>query len=444
MLNPIDLLRLVVVALLTSVAPARADGPSVLLLSVDTLRADALSTYGYPHPITPNLDALAARGVLFEDAQTVIGKTGPSFATVFSSLYPPTHGARRNGVSMREDAPVLAEILSAEGYATAAFISNWTLRKNLAAVHRGFDFYDETFDRKRYGVAGAERSAEAIVASALAWITEQRAAEPERPVFLWVHLSEPHNPYVLHEQFAPPQPPQEERTDGWQKRWRYASEVGFTDHWIAKFLDGLEPRLPAKERLNVFLSDHGESLGEHGYWGHGKNTHWANLRVPLFFWGQGVPSGRRLDAPASLVDIAPTLLDLLSLDIPDSFAGSSLVQAWSGSMDADRYRYAFGDRHTAMREKSRSTFKNPLEISLETAGTKVIFSFEQRGVRFYDVAEDPAENRPLTESPVEVRPPLARQLANWYRELEKFESKSGVLSDEDREKLEALGYIGAP
>ncbi|MEM9404953.1 MAG: sulfatase [Acidobacteriota bacterium] len=430
--------------LATLAGPAAAEKPSLLLISVDTLRADALSSYGYPHPISPTLDALAAQGVLFEDAQTVIGKTGPAFATVFSSLYPPTHGARRNGVRMREDVPVLAELLSAEGYATAAFISNWTLRTNLAAVHRGFDVFDETFDRKRYGVTGAERSAEAIVKASLAWIAEQRATEPDQPVFLWVHFSEPHNPYVLHEEFAPPKPPESERTEGWQKRWRYASEVGFTDHWIAKFLEDLEPHLSSNGRLNVFLSDHGESLGEHGYWGHGKNTHWANLRVPLFFWGDGVPRGQRLASPASLVDVAPTLLELLSLEAPESFTGRSLKGAWTGDFDEARHRYSFGDRHTAIRVKSRSTFKNPLEIALETSGTKVIFSFEKRQARFYDIAGDPSENRPLQESPIEARPPLARQLANWYRGLEKFESRSGVLSDEDREKLEALGYIGAP
>ncbi len=428
------------------VLPLAAEGkerPHVLLLTVDTLRADALSAYGYPHVVSPRLDSLAASGVLFEDAQTVIGKTGPAFASLFSSLYPPTHGARRNGVSMRPDVPVLAELLKAEGYTTAAFISNWTLRSRLAAVHRGFDHFDETFDRKRNAFGAVERSAEAITAASSAWLQSFRAQNPDAPLFLWVHYSEPHTPYVLHEEVAPPAPPRGARRSGWEKRWRYASEVAFTDQWVGRLLDRVEQHMPAADRLNVFVSDHGESMGEHSYWGHGKNAHWANLRIPLFFWGEGVPRGQRITSGASIVDVTPTVLDLLDIEAPSGFAGQSLRPAWQGSTAEPRPRYAIGDRGTALGKGGRETFKNPLQISLELGTVKAIFSFDNRKMEYFDLAQDPLEEDPLREPPVEMRPPLGRRLANWYRELEKYEARSGVLSDEDLEQLKSLGYVGS-
>jgi arylsulfatase A-like enzyme len=418
------------------------DQPHVLLVSVDTLRADALSAYGYPEKVTPNLDALAERGVLFEDTLTTIGKTGPAFSSLFTSLYPPTHGARRNGVPMRPDVDSLPELLAQRGYQTAAFISNWTLRRNLAAVDRGFEHFDQEFTRKRNLFGAAERDAPSVIASTLAWLESSR--DRSRPLFLWVHFSEPHDPYDRHEGFGVPRPPPSERTKGWQKRWRYASEVAFTDHAIGELLRSLEPHLPAEETVVVFVADHGESLGEHDYWGHGKNTLWPNLRIPLMLSGPGVPKDVRIAAPASIVDVLPTLLELLGVEPPKRLEGVSLVPSWAGSLPTERPRFTFADRHTVIGPEARDSFEHPLEIAMVANGVKTVYEFDTRRTRFFDLHSDPLEVKPLESSPLPATPPLYRQLASWYRDLPKYRGGSGQLSEEDLEQLKSLGYIGSP
>ena len=439
--SPSVILLVALLALLAAPAAA-AQRPNVLLISVDTLRADALTCYGYEREITPHVDALAARGVLHTDTLTTIGKTGPAFASLFTSLYPPTHGARRNGVPLRHDVPTLAEILGQAGYQSAAFISNWTLRKNLAAVDRGFDHYDQEFTRKRNIFGAAERDAPSVIAATLQWLTSDR--DRDRPLFLWVHFSEPHDPYDRHEGFAVPRPPASERTKGWQKRWRYASEVAYTDHMIGTLLESVADDLPPSDTLVLFVADHGESLGEHGYWGHGKNTMWPNLTIPLVLAGPGVPAGRRVEGPASIVDVLPTMLELLSLAPPDHMEGMSLVASWREGLPDDRRRFTFADRHTVLGQDARENFEHPLEISLVTRGVKTIYDFEARRARFFDLRRDPDEINPLESPPVTATPPLYRQLAGWYRDLPKYLGSEGKLSDEDLAQLKSLGYVGSP
>ncbi len=415
--------------------------PHLLLITVDTLRADYLGCYGYDGDPTPSLDRLAEQGVLFEDALSVIGKTGPSFATAFSSLYPPSHGARRNGVQMRDDVPVLAEILAEQGYQTAAFITNWTLKHHLSGIGRGFEHYDEHFNLSRHGIGGArERDAKSVTEAAMAWLEQDR--DPDRPLFLWVHYSEPHTPFELHPGHIPPQPSKEDRESGWQKRRKYASEVRFTDSWVGRLLEQTTGFLPAPSTFVVFFADHGESLGEHGYWGHGKNVHWPNLKVPLIFTGPGIPEQTRLSYPASLVDLLPTLLDLLELPASSENAGRTLVPAWDAGAGEERPRFALGEKHTAFSKKKRTRFAHPISISLQTQKAKAVYDFDDRKIQYFDLVNDPQELRPLRAPTQETRPPLGRQLSDWYKNLAKYEQRSGELSDEDRRQLESLGYLG--
>jgi arylsulfatase A-like enzyme len=451
-LTPVSTCAGLALALLASVAPsgaAAAKPRNFLLLTVDTLRADHLGAYGFAQPVSPNIDALAKRGVLFEDALTTIGKTCPAFSSLFTSLFPPTHGARRNGVKMRDDVPLLTEILRRSGYATAAFISNWTLRDRLCGLARGFDHYDEEFTSKRYAVKGAEKGAPEINEAVLGWLRENRrpAAEGSEhgPLFLWVHYSDPHAPYEQHPGYttSPPQPG--ERRDGWQKRWRYASEVRWVDHWIGKLLEELAPYLPAEETYILFLSDHGESLGEHDYWGHGRNTYWPNLDIPLLLTGPEVPAGSRVSSPVSIVDLLPTVLELLAVDTrPEDVEGVSFAGAWrQPTVPPERARFSIGERRTVLGKKGRENYDDPLMIALQTTAAKTVFDFDAQRLVYYDLAVDPLEQHPLTEPPVRSKPPLRRQLANWYRELPKYQSRTeSELLPEDVEKLRALGYIG--
>jgi arylsulfatase A-like enzyme len=426
-------------------APLSAAEPHFVLLSVDTLRADALGAYGAETATTPAIDALAAAGVLFEDAQTTIGKTGPAFASIFTSLYPPTHGSRRNAQRMRSDIPVLAEILGEAGYEAAAFISNWTLRADLVGLDRGFDHYDEEFTEARNAVGVMERHADDIAKAAERWLL-RRAGDDQRggrPLFLWVHFSDPHSPYLERAGFTPPRPPREQRTTGWQRRWRYQSEVNFVDHWLGKLSETIEEVLPGP-RYTLFLSDHGESMGEHDYWGHGKNVHWPNARIPFILAGPGVPEGRRVEAPVGVVDVLPTVLELLELEAPANVAGRSLVPVGNEPAGEDRPRYVIGDKHSALLARSRrnAPYEDPLQISMEVDGAKVLHDFSKRTTVYFDLTVDPQEKRPLPAPPVDLVPPLGRRLVNWYRDLPKYEAKSGaVLSEEDVRQLKSLGYI---
>ena len=419
--------------------------PHFVLLSVDTLRADAVGVYGAEAATTPTIDALAAAGVLFEDAQTTIGKTGPAFASIFTSLYPPTHGSRRNAQRMRSDVPVLAQILGNAGYEAAAFISNWTLRADLVGLDRGFDHYDEEFNQSRNAAGVMERSADDVARAAERWL-RRRARDEERngqPLFLWVHFSDPHSPYLERTGFTPARPPTEQRTSGWQKRWRYQSEVNYVDHWMGRLSRAIEEVLPGP-RFTLFLSDHGESMGEHGYWGHGKNVHWPNARIPMILAGPGVPEGQRVQAPVGVIDVLPTVLDLLDVETPEDIEGRSLAPFRPGGDGGDTPRYVIGDKHSALTAKSRRSapYENPLQISLEVNGAKVLHDFSKRQTIYFDLTADPHEERPLDQPPVDLVPPLGRRLVNWYRDLEKYEAKSGtVLSEDDIKQLKSLGYI---
>ena len=419
--------------------------PHLVLLSVDTLRADAVGAYGAEDAKTPAIDALAAVGMLFEDANTTIGKTGPAFASIFTSLYPPTHGARRNAQRMRSDIPVLAEILSEGGYEAAAFISNWTLRADLVGLDRGFDHYDEEFNQSRNAVGVMERNADDITRAAERWL-RRRAGDQERngqPLFLWVHFSDPHNPYVERAGFTPALPPKDARTAGWQKRWRYQSEVNYVDHWLGRLSEAIEELLPGP-RFTLFLSDHGESMGEHSYWGHGKNVHWPNARIPMVLAGPGLPAALAVKAPVGVVDVLPTVLELLGFEAPAGLEGRSLAPAGGEAETTPRPRFVIGDRHTALFGKSRRSapYENPLQISMELNGAKVLHDFSKRRTVYFDLTVDPREEKPLPEPPVELVPPLGRRLVNWYRALPKYEAKSSaVLSEDDIKQLKSLGYI---
>jgi len=426
-------------------APLPGAEPHFVLLSVDTLRADALGTYGAKSAKTPTIDALSTAGVLFEDAQTTIGKTGPAFASMFTSLYPPTHGARRNAQRMRGDIPVLAEILGEAGYESAAFISNWTLRADLVGLNRGFDHYDEEFNQARNAVGVMERHADDVARAAERWL-RLRADDEERnrrPLFLWVHFSDPHDPYLERTGFTPPRPPQDQRTGGWQRRWRYQSEVNYVDHWLGRLSEAIEEFLPGP-RYTVFVSDHGESMGEHGYWGHGKNVHWPNARIPMILTGPGIPEGRRVEAAVGVIDVLPTVLDLFELEHPAGVEGRSLVPIGDEPEGGARPRYVIGDKHSALFARSRRSapYENPLQISMELEGAKVLHDFSKSRTVYFDLTVDPHEDRPLPAPPVDMVPPLGRRLVNWYRDLPKYEAKSGtVLSEEDIRQLKSLGYI---
>lgn len=275
--------------------------PDILFVTLDTTRADALGVYGGATR-TPTLDALAARGLRFEEALTAVPLTLPAHATLFTGLDPVQHGLRDNGAgALAAGIPTLAEALRQRGYATAGVIASRVLDRRFG-LDRGFDLYDERMPAERLGEYGyPERPAAEVVDAALAW---ERSADAARAHFLWVHFYDPHAPYL------PPAGSAQGAAAG--DRERYLGEVESVDRELGRLLEGLAsgPRA-AQPRLIAVVGDHGESLGEHGEREHGLLLSRAVLRVPLLLSGPGVPVGRTIAGPVATRRLAATLLDLV-------------------------------------------------------------------------------------------------------------------------------------
>jgi arylsulfatase len=329
-------------------ARAARSKPDVLLVTVDTLRADHLGVYGFAYDTSPNLDALARRGVVFERGVAASSRTVPSHASILTSRWVRQHSVGfGNGSTRLVDAPTLAEAFQAAGYETAAMVSNEVLRRR-TGLDRGFDVYDddlttEEANRRMY----YERVAEDTTRRAMEWLIAQ--GERPSPVFLWVHYQDPHGPYTppaAYDRFTvEPEGadevlpvlsnvsglggipsyqavPGESRVG--QYLSRYAGEIRYFDHWLGELLQAFETSGTSRPRVILLTGDHGESLGEEGYYfahGHGCGPDLAH--VPFILVAPGIPPGRR-DEPVSHVDVAPTLLALAGLPALEKSTGTAL------------------------------------------------------------------------------------------------------------------------
>ena len=275
-------------------------GPSLLLITLDTTRADHVGRMEGRSPLTPNLDALARRGTRYTNALTASPLTLPAHCSLLTGLTPAAHGVRDNGVAvLPREVPTLAEALSARGYATAAFVSSRVLDRRFG-LDRGFATYDDQMVAERIGEQGyPERDAKAVTSAALSWAA---ALPPTRPYFLWVHYYDPHAPY---------QPPGD--WAGQPAAKRYAGEVAYMDSEIGRLVSGLPESRGG--RLTAAVGDHGEMLGEHGEREHGVFLYGGSLAVPLIVAGPGAPSGAEVREVVGTRALPATLLSLLR--IPD-------------------------------------------------------------------------------------------------------------------------------
>ncbi len=424
-------------ALVLIVRPSFSSGPvNVLLLSVDTLRADRLGCMGYRQPTTPNLDRLLKKGTLFTNAMTNVPLTNPSFTSLFTSRYPHETGAIRNGIPMVDGIPTLALIMKKHGYHTAAVISNWPLKRHLSKLDLGFDSYDDDFHEKRWVFFNSERDAEEVTDHAVKWIE----GGPAEPFFAWVHYSDPHAPYLEHRGF--------EFDSGGMNSSHYDSEVAYTDHYIGVLLDRLESAGLLSRTLIVFMSDHGESLGEHGYTGHGRDVYQPCLHVPFALIGPGIAAGRREGALVQLLDLAPTVL---------SYAG---VHAKAPPEGLDLMPFLRGDEKWPDRTLYFETYPgaappvpgaekmldSPIWAGSRRGTGKLMFSVKNQRWEKYDLAADPAELNDL----VNIRDPdfIAESDAflAWFQGWRDrmVVGEINVMTDEDRQKFKALGYVDSP
>lgn len=420
--------------------------PNVLILSIDTLRADRVSAYGYRRPTTPNIDRLLASGVRFTQARTVEPLTNPALCSMFTSLYPHEHGATRNGLRLRPGLPSAARSFTRRGYRTAAFVGNWTLKNRVSGLGDHFQHYDEVFTRKRwFGMFKGEADARDLTDAALAWLADHRKSS-RRPFLLWVHSVEPHAPYRLQEEFAPklgiPTQGEVSRQD------RYDTEIAFADHQIGRILDVVErdPYLKANT-LIVFASDHGESLGEHHHWGHGRHLFDPALRIPLGLAWAGKLRPGVMEAPAVIIDVAPTLLGLAGLPVPESFRGFDWAPVLRGGEPPPRGRVTWFQAHKgavlSQNEAPNARRKGLLELGALLDGRKEIWRLQEGKRWLFDLGADPRESRSL----VSHATPPSDKLRTWMENVHKGLVTSDRLAPQDEvdpenvEQLKALGYV---
>ncbi|MCX6577835.1 MAG: sulfatase-like hydrolase/transferase, partial [Candidatus Aminicenantes bacterium] len=287
---------------------------NVLLITLDTTRADHLGCYGYPPAKTPHLDGLAREGIRFARVYCPAPLTLPSHCSIMSGLYPVTHGVRNNGHDLPPGIKTLADILKGQGYTTAAFVSSFSVDSRFG-IGRGFDAYDDTFQSQLpLKSPNAERRAEETFGRFSRWLEKNW----ENRFFAWVHYFDPHLPY------DPPSPYREE-FDG----RLYDGEIAYMDHYVGAILERLKEKGILEKTIIIVAGDHGEGLGDKVEAGHGIFLYEETLRVPLIFYNRKVfPHAQVIESQARLIDVAPTILEIIGLkDEAAGMQGQSL-SAW--------------------------------------------------------------------------------------------------------------------
>ena len=444
----------------TAAEASQGQHPHVILITVDTLRADHLSSYGYHLRTSPTMDKLAEEGVRFERAYTPIPMTGPSHFSMFTGRYPQEHGARINGVSLPDDSKWLTvpQVLRRFGYTSGAFVSAWPLIGRLTQLHRDFDHYDEELGRS-YQVFHSMRWAGDVTRPALRWLDENK---DKAKLFLWVHYFDPHEPYNLREQFASPEqirdpsPATLEYSAEIQNRIRrYDSEIGYADSHIKRLLDRIDKLGMRDNTLVALVSDHGEGLGEHGFVGHGRWLFESTVHVPWIMRLPGkITPGRVVAQSVSTLDLAPTILDLAVPEFRNearvsiSHAGQSQVSAIADESSARSRQIRFvsfeGKKGFIPKWISWAWKPNsglPFRIGKLEGSMKAIWTPEQKRFEFFDLSKDPHERQPETLTTASRRYSFESEaFERWFETTNLAESESR-LTERDAEILESLGYI---
>jgi arylsulfatase A-like enzyme len=435
------------------------NGLSVLLITIDTLRADHLGVYGYARPTSPHIDALAQRGTVFDRAFTFWPKTRGSFVMMMTGRRPSQNGYSKEHPVLLDFNPTLASVLKQAGYKTTAVVDN----PNVAAQHgyaRGFERYRETWEEPALKTE-TERS-HAITEDGIAYL---RTARPDQPFFLWLHYVNPHAPYTppapFDRQFldgsgvGPILPAVSGFHSGVKKEWavpgkrlgyyvsQYDGEIASVDAEVGRVLDALGASPVADKTAVVLTSDHGESLGEHDYYfDHGEDLFDPCLEIPLIMTMPGASGGRRSSELTSTLDLVPTILDAVKVSYPPDLAGTSVLAAVMGGAEPGRERlFAQNDRNLS------ATFDARHKLVDTPRDDKIT------DTALYDRKRDPGETR-------DVRPREPEAFRVSRRELDLFldranrewaKTKQLVLGKKGEqpvtsaacESMRALGYVAA-
>jgi arylsulfatase A-like enzyme len=456
---------------------ANPDMPNILLFVIDTLRADHVSSYGYPRKTTPHIDAVAKRGVLFENAVSQAPWTAASIASLFTGLYPSVHGLDggiRWGPGQRSaggtlpfaiqkvlssSQVTLAEGLRRHGYQTAGFVSNIYVN-SIFGFSQGFELYNDEHRGYSKNVARAKRRAEDTNKYVFEWLDQ----EPEEPFFLLVHYNDPHWPY------NPLAPFGQEYVAGYQGDLTperssgvvenqgkpitdlsdedveyliglYDGETAYADSELGRVLEKVRSLGLERKLLTVITSDHGEEFLDHGSASHGYTLYEEQIRVPLIFHYPGRLKPARIKAQVRLIDVLPSIFGLVEVadGVPPGVQGESFVPLMDGKTAAG-VEEAFSEATYVGEKKSIRTAQ----------GLKLIYSFVEDEALLFDLKADPREQKSLLDGEPSLAEPLKQQLGSWIESNQASRvalygeggpDQEVVLDEETRERLEALGYI---
>ena len=410
---------------------------SLLVITLDTLRADHVSSYG-PSPVaTPHLDALAAKGARIARAWTAVPLTTPAHASILTGLYPPSHGVRNNArFRLPEDVTTLAELLGGHGRATAAFVSSFTTSR-LFGLGQGFDLFDDDLGNDDTGSRRTQRPGPETAAHAATWLADHGG----KPFFVWVHLFDPHTPY------SPPSPFRERHPGD-----LYSGEVALTDYLVGELVAALEKSGAAERTAIVVLADHGEGLGTHGEDEHGLLLYEEALAIPFFVVAPGkVAPGTVVEELASVVDVVPTALALLGEPPPRETEGRDLFAAQTGAARSDPPAAAPAAAPRTLYAETLYPFEEfgwSALYALRDGDGKYI---ESTRPELYDLAADPREGKNLAPGEparaAAMQRALRAQAAGLVRH-ERLSAAAGFGGGTDPEtiaRLESLGYAaGGP
>jgi arylsulfatase A-like enzyme/Tfp pilus assembly protein PilF len=413
--------------------PSASPHPNVVLITLDTTRADRMGFLGSDRGLTPNLDALAHVATVFSRAYAQVPLTTPSHATIFTGTYPQFNHVNYLGDPLGKGLPFLPDILHKNGYKTAAFVGALVLDplKLAPGFDRGFDVYNAGFHRRSHGednYHSLERRGEEVLSRAVAWLNKH----PAGPFFLWVHLYDPHDPYT------PPEP--------YRTRYQadpYDGEIAYTDSVVGKLIGELRTRGVFDGSVIAVMADHGEAFGEHGEKHHGIFLYDETIHVPLLIKLPRQHSATKIETRVGLVDVAPSILRAAHIPVPNAMQGEPLSRFATPNKNAPSGQQSEPGSERAIYSESGYGHLSFGWSMLKSWRAGNYLYVDAPEPELYDQSADPEAQHNLAPAATAVVATAAAQMAEFRRKTAAEATEKTRLSDEQAESLHALGYIGS-